>query len=168
MERTYMSRWQRYWKTVVLARQVAERTKLMAGEGLKSKFPGPLQHFSEVRVLTARKQSVFQQFRRLPNPRKLARKFEARSGLTVRMHLRRSSACQAHLPMRTHPRSLHPRGLHQHSSVPVIHYKGLTKLWSMRRCFQKGSSHSSDFSAQQRGQPASELRGSGQGRRRCK
>ena len=55
-------------------------------------------------------EAVFQQFRRLQNPQKLARKFEARSGLTVRVHLRRSSACPAHLPMRTHPRSLRPRG----------------------------------------------------------
>ena len=31
--------------------------------------------------------------------------------------------------------------------------------WSMRKCFLKGSSHSSGISAQQRGQPASELRG---------
>ena len=160
--------WQRFWKTVELAWQDAERTKLTAGEGLKSKFPGPLHHFSEVRVLTARKQAVFQPFRRLQNPRKLARKFEARSGLTVRMHLRRSSASPAHLPMRTHPRSLRPRARHQPSSVPVIQYKVLTKLWSRRRCCRKGSSHSSGISAQQRGQPASELRGSGQGRRRCK
>ena len=94
--------------------------------------------------------------------------FVARSWLTVRMHLRRSSACPARLPMLTHPRSLRLRGLHQHSSESGIQYKELTKLWSMRKCFHKGSSHSSGISAQQRGQPASELRGSGQGRRRCK
>ena len=164
-----MKSWQRYWKFVVLVLvwQIAERTKLSAGEGLKSKFPGPLQHFSEVRVLTARKLAVFQQFRRLHNPRKLARKFEARSGLTVRMHLRRSSACPAHLPMSIHPCSLRLRGLHQQSGIRDSIQRAYETL-VQRKCFHKGSSHSSGISAQQRGQPASELRGRGQGRRRCK
>ena len=150
-----------------LAWQVAERTKLTAGEGLKSKFPGPLHHFSRFESLQRENRqfsSRFVDFKIL----KILLASSRRSGLTVRVHLRRSSACPAHLPMRTHPRSLRPRGQHQLSSVPVIQYKGLTKLWSRRRCCRKGSSHSSGLSAQQRNQPASELRGSGQRRRRCK
>ena len=65
-----MSRWRRDWKSVVLAWQVAERWKVKTRKGLKSKFPGPLLHFSEVRVLTARKQAVSLQFHRLQNPQK--------------------------------------------------------------------------------------------------
>ena len=107
-------------------------------------------------------------FVRLQNPQKFARQFDAQSLLTVRMHLRRSSACPALLLMLTHLRSLRPRCRHQHSPESWIQYKELTKLWSMRKYFHKDSSHNSGISAQQREQQASELRGSGQGQRRCK
>ena len=61
-----------------------------------------------------------------------------------------------------------PAYAHSSSQSPSEEPAPTPKLWSMRRCCRKGSSHSSGISEQQRGQPASELRGSGQGRRRCK
>ena len=153
----------------MLVWQIAERTKGVGRKGTEIPVSGSTVTFlGGFESSQGENQQFSLQFRRLHNPRKLVRKFVARSGLTVRVHLRRSSACPARLLMLTHPRSLRLRGLHQHSSESWIQYKKLTKLWSMRKCFHKGSSQSSGISAQQRGQPASELRGSGQGRRRCK
>ena len=108
-------------------------------------------------------------------PQNFLRLFDPQSLLSLRHGVYRSSGFYRRQEVRVQSllmlaqlRSLLPRYRHQHSPESWIQYKELTKLWSMRKCFHKDSSHNSGISAQQREQQVSELRGSGQGLRRCK